>query len=68
MATGIVKYFNRSKGYGFIIPEDGSNDVFVHFSSINADGVKELREGQKVDFEIITNPKGPNAENVILQA
>lgn len=68
MATGTVKWFNRSKGYGFIKPDDGSDDVFVHFSSINADGSRELREGQLVEFEIIDNPKGPNAANVIPQA
>jgi CspA family cold shock protein len=68
MTTGVVKWFNRFKGYGFIMPDDGSNDVFVHFSSINADGIKELREGQKVEFEIISNPKGPNANNVVPQA
>jgi cold shock protein len=65
MTTGIVKWFNRSKGYGFIKPDDGSNDVFVHFSAIMADGVKDLKEGEKVEFEVITNQKGPNAKNVV---
>jgi cold shock protein len=65
MTTGVVKWFNRSKGYGFIKPDDGSNDVFVHFSAIQAEGVKDLKEGEKVEFEIITNQKGPNAKNVI---
>ena len=65
MTTGVVKWFNRSKGYGFITPDDGSKDVFVHFSSINAEGVKDLKEGEKVEFEIITNQKGPNAKNVV---
>jgi CspA family cold shock protein len=65
MTTGIVKWFNRSKGYGFIKPDDGSTDVFVHFSSILAEGVKDLKEGEKVEFEIVTNQKGPNAKNVV---
>jgi CspA family cold shock protein len=65
MTTGVVKWFNRSKGYGFIKPDDGSNDVFVHFSAIVAEGVKDLKEGEKVEFEIITNQKGPNAKNVV---
>ncbi len=65
MTTGVVKWFNRSKGYGFIKPDDGSNDVFVHFSAIQAEGVKDLKEGEKVEFEIVTNQKGPNAKNVI---
>ena len=53
MTTGVVKWFNRSKGYGFIKPDDGSNDVFVHFSAIQAEGVKDLKEGEKVEFEIV---------------
>jgi cold shock protein len=65
MTTGVVKWFNRSKGYGFIKPDDGSKDVFVHFSAIQAEGVKDLKEGEKVEFEIIDNPKGPNAKNVV---
>jgi cold shock protein len=65
MTTGVVKWFNRSKGYGFIKPDDGSNDVFVHFSAIQAEGVKDLKEGEKVEFEIVTNQKGPNAQNVV---
>jgi CspA family cold shock protein len=64
MSTGIVKWFNRSKGYGFIKPDDGTQDVFVHFSSIIAEGIKELKEGEKVEFEINNGPKGPNAKNV----
>jgi cold shock protein len=68
MATGVVKWFNRSKGYGFIKPDDGSNDVFVHFSAIMAEGVKELKEGEKVEFEVVTNQKGPNAKDVVLLA
>ena len=62
--TGTVKWFNESKGFGFITPEDGSKDVFVHFSAIQADGFKTLNEGQKVDFEIIDGARGPQAANV----
>jgi cold shock protein len=65
MSKGTVKWFNRSKGYGFITPEDGSKDVFVHFSAIMAEGTRDLKEGQKVEFEVIENPKGPNAKNVV---
>lgn len=58
MQTGTVKWFNESKGYGFISPTDGGNDVFVHFSTIQADGFKTLAEGQKVQFESQVGPKG----------
>ena len=64
MATGVVKWFNDAKGYGFITPDDGSKDCFVHFSAIQASGFKKLEEGQKVEFEVVDGPKGPNAENV----
>jgi len=64
MAQGTVKWFNDSKGYGFITPSDGSPDVFVHFSDIKIDGFKTLSEGQKVEFEIGKGPKGPRATNV----
>lgn len=63
MAQGIVKWFNDRKGYGFISQEDG-NDVFVHFSSIEADGYKTLSEGDNVDFEIEESDRGPEAKNV----
>ena len=63
---GIVKWFNVSKGFGFISPDDGSSDVFVHFSSIQVDGFKTLQEGQRVRFEVETGPKGPEASNVII--
>ena len=64
MATGTVKWFNEAKGFGFIEPEDGSKDVFVHFSAIQAEGFKVLTEGQSVTFNVEDGPKGPQATNV----
>ncbi len=64
MPTGTVKWLNASKGYGFIAPDDGSPDVFAHFSSIEGSGYRELTEGQKVDFETEQGPKGPQAKRV----
>ena len=64
MATGTVKWFNDAKGYGFITPDEGSKDVFVHHSSIVADGYKSLAEGAKVEFETQEGQKGPEATNV----
>lgn len=62
---GRVKWFNDQKGYGFIAKEDGSGDVFVHFSSIHGDGFKTLAEGDTVEFEVIDSDKGPKAANVV---
>lgn len=64
MATGIVKWFNESKGFGFIAPDDGAKDVFAHFSAIQGNGFKSLREGQKVSFDVTTGPKGEQASNI----
>ncbi len=64
MATGTVKWFNDSKGFGFITPSDGGKDVFVHHSAIVGTGRKTLTEGQKVQFEVTQSPKGPAATNV----
>ncbi|MCA9400015.1 MAG: cold-shock protein [Candidatus Omnitrophica bacterium] len=64
MAKGTVKWFNDQKGYGFITPESG-NDVFVHHSEIQGEGYKTLAEGQAVEFEITTGPKGDQASNVV---
>ena len=65
MAKGTVKWFNNSKGYGFITPEDGGNDVFVHHNSIQGEGYKSLDEGQTVEFEVQQGQKGPEAINVV---
>ncbi|MCZ6576642.1 MAG: cold-shock protein [Acidiferrobacterales bacterium] len=64
MPTGTVKWFNESKGYGFITPQDGSKDVFVHHSAITGSGFKTLAEGQRVTFEVRQGAKGPEAVDV----
>ncbi len=64
MVTGTVKWFNESKGFGFIAPSDGGDDVFVHFSAIEGDGFKTLAEGQTVQFEVERGPKGLQAAKV----
>jgi CspA family cold shock protein len=65
VTTGIVKWFSSRKGFGFIVPDDGSDDLFVHHSEIKTDGYASLEEGQKVEFEIGQGKKGPCATNVI---
>jgi cold shock protein len=64
MATGTVKWFNDAKGFGFITPDDGGEDLFAHFSAIQMNGFKTLKEGQKVAFEVVTGPKGKQASNI----
>jgi CspA family cold shock protein len=66
MSTGTVKWFNESKGFGFITPSDGGKDVFVHFSAIQGSGFRTLKEGQAVEFEIENGPKGPQATQLKL--
>jgi len=66
MSTGTVKWFNDAKGFGFITPDDGGKDLFVHFSAIQAGGFKTLKENDKVQFEVGQGAKGPNATNVKL--
>jgi CspA family cold shock protein len=68
MATGTVKWFNSDKGYGFITPDDGGKDLFVHFSAIQGEGYKSLPEGQKVSYEAQQGEKGPQAANVTVVA
>ena len=62
--TGTVKWFNNKKGYGFITPDEGGNDLFVHFASIESEGYKSLNEGDKVEFTVGEGPKGPHATEV----
>lgn len=64
MATGTVKWFNDAKGFGFITPDQGGEDLFAHFSAISASGFKSLQEGQKVSFDVTDGPKGKQASNI----
>jgi CspA family cold shock protein len=68
MATGIVKWFNDAKGFGFIKPDNGGEDLFAHFSAINTQGFKSLAENQRVTFDVTTGPKGKQAANIQPQA
>ncbi len=68
MSTGTVKWFNANKGFGFIAPDDGGDDLFVHHSEIKANGFRALEEGQKVEFEVGQGRKGPCATNVVPQS
>lgn len=63
--TGIVKWFNDTKGFGFITPDNGAKDCFVHHSAIQGNGFKSLAEGDRVEFDVIDEPKGPKAQNVV---
>lgn len=65
MPKGTVKWFNNAKGYGFILPEDGSKDIFAHYSAISMDGYKTLKAGQEVNFDIIEGEKGLHATNIV---
>ena len=64
MAAGIVKWFNDAKGFGFITPDDGGDDLFAHFSAISSEGFKSLREDQRVTFDVTDGPKGKQASNI----
>ena len=64
MTTGTVKWFNDAKGFGFVSPDDGSADLFAHFSAINMSGFKSLKEGQRITFDVVQGPKGKQASNI----
>ena len=66
MPSGTVKWFNAEKGFGFIVPDDGSQDLFAHYSAIESSGYRTLEEGQKVTFEVAQGPKGPQAASIKL--
>jgi cold shock protein len=63
--SGTVKWFNDAKGFGFLAPDEGSQDCFVHYSAIQGDGFRTLAEGERVEFDMVQGPKGPAAENVV---
>ncbi|GLR25970.1 MULTISPECIES: cold-shock protein [Limnobacter] len=65
MATGTVKWFNDAKGFGFITPDEGTEELFAHFSAIQAEGFRTLKEGQKVTFDVVDGPKGKQAQNIV---
>jgi len=64
MATGTVKWFNDAKGFGFITPDEGGEDLFAHFSAIQMNGFRSLKEGQRVQFDVVQGPKGKQASNI----
>ena len=68
MAIGTVKWFSNAKGYGFIAPDEGGDDIFAHFSAIEMEGYKSLRQGQKVQYEVVKGPKGLLASNIVITA
>ena len=68
MPNGIVKWFNNAKGYGFIVPENGGDDLFAHYSAVTMDGYKSLNAGDEVEFEVTVGDKGPQATNIITVA
>ena len=66
-ASGTVKWFNRIKGFGFILPDDGGQEVFVHYSAIDGEGYRKLYEGDRVEFDLVDMGKGPQARNVVIR-